>query len=250
MKHLNKLRVALCAAAVVVAVAFFACNKEQAQEKTMEPSQVVTLNDLPVYYNGKLVSAFSEVDYAPTRNADMELTSIVDTTGIYYFDQDALFSQFCTAHQMEIIYQNNSKLDLIHQKAIELGIVDGDAIPQAMADYWQSIFGNDIHSMMEPNRALVIKLYDHPYWGPGESAWFLNPCWPTLGKMDNKTSSLSLFISAAGATVMCYNKWFGGRKCWYWTGGFPLINQFDWSLAWPSQQQHDNKYSSYFCVLL
>ena len=29
MKHLNKLRVALCAAAVVVAVAFFACNKEK-----------------------------------------------------------------------------------------------------------------------------------------------------------------------------------------------------------------------------
>lgn len=29
MKHLNKLRVALCAAAIVVAVAFFACNKEK-----------------------------------------------------------------------------------------------------------------------------------------------------------------------------------------------------------------------------
>ena len=29
MKHLNKLRVALCAVAVVVAVAFFACNKEK-----------------------------------------------------------------------------------------------------------------------------------------------------------------------------------------------------------------------------
>ena len=33
MKHLNKLRVALCAAAVVVAAAFFACNKEKAEEK-------------------------------------------------------------------------------------------------------------------------------------------------------------------------------------------------------------------------
>ena len=33
MKHLNKLRVALCAAAVVVATAFFACSKEKAQEK-------------------------------------------------------------------------------------------------------------------------------------------------------------------------------------------------------------------------
>ena len=33
MKHLNKLRIAFCAAAVVVAASFFACSKEKAQEK-------------------------------------------------------------------------------------------------------------------------------------------------------------------------------------------------------------------------
>lgn len=233
--------------AILTAV-LYACTKDNnAQEKTMEPSQVVTLNDLPVYYNGKLVSAFSEIDYAPTRNADMELTSIVDTTGIYYFDQDALFSQFCRVNQMEIIYQNNSKLELIHQKAIELGIVDGDTIPQSMADYWQSVFGSDIHTMEEPNRALAIKLYDDPYWGPGTSSTFFYPGWPTLGKMDNKTSSLTLSVSIVGATVMCYNKWFGGKKRWYWTGGFPFNNQFNWSL---DGHQDNNQYSSYFCVLL
>ncbi len=39
MKHLNKLRVALCAAAVVVAVAFFACNKEK-ETATQQPTEV------------------------------------------------------------------------------------------------------------------------------------------------------------------------------------------------------------------
>lgn len=231
----------------ILVVALYACSKDNnAQEKTTEPTNVVTLNDLPVYYNGKLVSAFSEVDYAPTRNADMELTSIVDTTGIYYFDQDALFSQFCTAHQMEIIYQNNSKLELIHQKAIELGIVDDDAIPQAMADYWQSVFGNDIHSMMEPNRALFVKLYDGPYWS-GKTRTFLNPCWPNVMDMDNLTSSLTLYINVAGTTVMCYNKWFGGKKRWYWSWGYNSVTEQSWSL---DGHQDDNKYSSYFCVSL
>lgn len=232
--------------AILTAV-LYACTKDNnAQEKTMEPSHVVILNDLPVYYNGKLVSAFSEIDYAPTRSADMELTSVVDTTGIYYFDQDALFSQFCRVNQMEIIYQNNTKLELIHQKAIELGIVEDDDIPQAMADYWQSVFGSDMQSMMEPNRALIIQLYDNSNW-TGTSGVFLNPCWPTLGKMDNKTSSLTLSVSIVGATVMCYNKWFGGKKRWYWTGGFPFNNQFNWSL---DGHQDNNQYSSYFCVLL
>lgn len=39
MKHLNKLRVALCAAAVVVAVAFFACNKEK-EPAAQQPTEV------------------------------------------------------------------------------------------------------------------------------------------------------------------------------------------------------------------
>ena len=39
MKHLNKLRVALCTAAVFVAVAFFACNKEK-EPAAQQPTEV------------------------------------------------------------------------------------------------------------------------------------------------------------------------------------------------------------------
>lgn len=77
----------------IFTVMMYACTKEKdAQTNSMEPSHVVLLSDLPVYYNGRLESAFSEIDYMPTRSADMELTSIVDTSGIYYFDQDSLFT--------------------------------------------------------------------------------------------------------------------------------------------------------------
>ena len=44
MKHLNKLRVALCAAAVVVAVAFFACNKEN--EPTTQQTTELIQNEI------------------------------------------------------------------------------------------------------------------------------------------------------------------------------------------------------------
>lgn len=246
MKTQKKTLGAVFLVAILVAV-LYACTKEKdTQKNRIEPTPIVTLHDLPVYYNGKLESNFSEIDYMPTRSADMELTSIVDTNGIYYFDQDSLFFQFCRANQMEIIYQNNSKLDLIHQKAIELGIVDtdDDTIPQAMADYWQSICGSDLHSMMEPNRSILIKLYDGYEWN-GDSRTFCWPCWPKLYNMDDKTSSMSQYIGF-GATVMCYKKWFGGTKRWFWLVGY----QVHWSLAWPRLQQDDNQYSSYVCFLI
>lgn len=231
-------------ALAVVAVAVIACNKNQNRIDSNPPT--IKVNPLSVYYNGMLMDSFSEKEYVPNRDADMELTSIVDTNGIYYFDQDTMFYQFCAANQMEIIYQNNSKLDSIHQKAVELGISDNDddTIPLAMADYWQNIFGSSLRSMMEPSRSLLIKLYDGYEWD-GDSRTFCWPCWPNLKTMDDRTSSMSQYIGF-GANVMCYKKWFGGTKRWFWLVGF----EYHTSLAWPNLQQDDNQYSSYVCFLL
>ena len=232
-------------ALAMVAATVTGCKKEMKLD-TKDNSTNHT-KDYSIYYNGELVESFSEKEYVPVRGADMELTSIVDIDNIYYFDQDVQFRQFCTEQQMEIIYENNSKLDLIHQKAVELGLIDSaedDDIPQEMADYWQTICGTELSTMMEPNRAILIKLYDGLEWN-GASRTFCWPLRPTLGNMDDRTSSLSQYIGF-GANVMCYDKWFGGKKRWYWLVGF----QADWTLAAPRLQQDDNKYSSYVCYLL
>lgn len=242
---MKKFRILMGALALaMVAATVTGCKKEK--ELDAKNNSTYSMKTYSIYYNGKLVESFSEKEYVPVRSADMELTSIVDTNSIYYFDQDAQFRQFCTERQMEIIYENNLKLNLIHQKAVELGLSDADedVVPQAMADYWQSVFGAELSTMMEPNRAIFIKLYDGLAWD-GTSRTF---CWalrPTLGNMDNKTSSLSQYIGF-GANVMCYNKWFGGKKRWYWLVG----SQVDWTLAAPNLQQDDNQYSSYVCFLL
>jgi hypothetical protein len=230
-------------ALTVVAATIIACNKEK--ETNASENLTGELKAFSVYYNGDLMESFSETDYIPTKGADMDLTSIVDTNSINYFDQDASFKQFCKTNQMDVIYENNLKLNLIHQKAVELGLVDGDneAFPQDMADYWQSVYGTSIYSMMEPDRALLLKLYDGPDWD-GQSMSCILPFRAKLGSMDNKVSSLTQYLGS-GATVMCYDKWFGGTKRWYWC----FIGTTTWTLSLPRLQQDDNKYSSYFTVL-
>lgn len=231
------------AALVVVAATVIACNKEK--ETNVSGNLTEELQNFSVYYNGELMESFSETDYIPTKSADMDLTSIVDTNSINYFDQDASFKQFCKTNQMDVIYENNSKLNLIHQKAVELGLIDGDdeSVPQSMADYWQSVYGTNLYSMMEPDRALLLVLYDEPNWSGQQMNCFL-PLRAKLGNMDNKVSSITQYLGA-GATVMCYDKWFGGTKRWYWC----FIGTTTWTLTLPRLQQDDNKYSSYFTIL-
>ena len=228
-------------ALLVVAASIIGCKKETDAVE----SEINRMKPLSIYYNGILMESFSEINYVPTKGADMDLTSIVDTSSIYYFDQDAPFRQFCMTKQMEVVYEYNTKLNLIHQKAVELGLIDGDdeTIPQAMSDYWQSICGTSLDSLLEPDRALVLKLYDDPDWN-GESVSNILRFRAKLGKMDNKVSSLTQYIGG-GATVMCYDKWFGGTKRWFWC----FIGTTQWSLALPNLQQDDNKYSSYFTFL-
>lgn len=218
------------------------CQKEKDDTNDNIITQSINLSNLQTYYNGVLMENFSEDKYTPTRAANMPLTGIVvDTNRVYYFDQDLLFYEFCTSNQMEIIYETSNKLRTINRKAIELGLIEGEdeTIPQAMADCWQETFGTSIHSSMQASRAVVVKLYDGYHWN-GTSKTYPWPCKAKLGNMDNKTSSLELYLGA-GATVMCYNNWFGGTRRWYWlvggSAGFTLNNYAD-----------DNKYSSYFCV--
>lgn len=231
-------------ALAMVAVAVVGCKKEKNEIATKESSK--EMESLTIYYNGMPVESFSEKEYVKSRNADMELTSIVDTNSINYFDQDALFKQFCKVNQMEIIYENNSKLDLIHQKAVELGLIDGDdeSIPQDMVDYWQSVCGMDLESLMEPNRALMLKFYDGAEWD-GQSMTTILTFRPKLGNMDNKVSSFTQYLGL-GASVMCYDKWFGGTKRWFWC----FLGPVNWTLSLPKLQQDDNQYSSYFSFLI
>lgn len=216
------------------------CKKDEDITNSNEITRTIDLSSLPTYYNGKLMDNFSEDNYIPTRAADMELTSIVEVGAVHYFDQDLLFYEFCTSNQMEIIYENSVKLSKISRKAIELGLIEGDdeTIPQAMADYWQETFQADIRTSMEPCRAALVQLYDG-YNFNGNSVIGIWPCRSKLGKLDNKTSSIR-FNFGLGATVMCYNKWFGGTRRWYWM----LVG----SVATLENHSDDNKYSSYFCA--
>lgn len=70
MKHMNKLRVALCAAAVVVAVAFFACNKETetgAAIQTPETEEVVK-KSIAVFDNkSNLITTFVDAEAINTK---------------------------------------------------------------------------------------------------------------------------------------------------------------------------------------
>lgn len=170
----------------------------------------------------------------------MQLTSIVDTNGVYYFDQDLLFNEFCTANQMEVIYEYSQKLNLIHQRATELGLIDGDdeTFPQQMSEYWQDVFETSIQESIQATKAILVQLYDG-YNYNGTSVVGIWPCRPKLGKLDNKTSSIR-FNLGLGATVMCYDKWFGGTRRWNW--------MFVGSVALLDNHPDDNKYSSYFCV--
>ena len=231
-------------ALAMVAATIFGCKKERDLKITDNPSN--NMKTYSVFYNGELVDSFSEKEYIPTKGADMELTSIVDTNSINYFDQDSLFKRFCKINQMEIIYENNTNLDLIHQKAVELGLIDGDdeTIPQAMIDYWQSVCGTNLDSLMVPNRALALKLYDGAEWN-GQSMTTILTFRPKLGNMDNRVSSFTQYLGL-GATVMCYDKWFGGTKRWFWC----VIGPVYWSLSMPGLVQDDNKYSSYYSCLI
>ena len=231
--------------AAIVAVVLVGCKKEEENSgrASMNESNCIDLASMPIYFNEKLVESFSESDYLPSKDADMDLVCIVDNYGQHYFNQDLIFNQFCTANQMETIYQYSGKLNLINQKALELGLEDADMedAPQTMADYWQSVFGYSIDYATSTNRSIAIKLYDGGHWD-GKSKTFFVPCKSKLGDMDDKTSSFSQFIGG-GATVFCYNKWFGGTRRWYWfVGGqsyFTIENLAD-----------NNQYSSYFTVFL
>lgn len=239
-----KRNIILLATIVVFALSMTmqSCKKEKEEDITNDNkiTRTIDLSCLPTYYNGKLVDDFSENHYTPTRAADMELTSIVESESVHYFDQDLLFYEFCTANQMEIIYENSTKLNKIHQKAIDLGLIEGDdeTIPQAMSNYWQETFKTDIKVSMEPSRAIIVQLYDG-YNFNGTSVMGIWPCRAKLGKLDNKTSSIR-FNLGLGATVMCYNKWFGGKRRWYWMLVGSAITLED--------KADDNKYSSYFCA--
>lgn len=228
----------------MMATTFMACNKDKETTVMPQRTAAIDMSNLAIFYNGERMDSYFESDYVPTRQADMELVSIADTTSIYYFDQNSLFRTFCSEHQMETIYENNAKLDSIYQKAIELGLVDnefdGETIPQDMLDYWQSVFGNDMETMAESNRALVNKLYDG-YWCNGDSKTFFCRLRPTLGSMDNRTSSFTMYVGL-GATVFCYNRWFGGQRRYIWYAGNQPIS---FSLY---QNIDNNKYSSYFCI--
>ncbi len=240
MKKLNKIMLSVIALAVIsMTISFVGCKKEKAENIEVK---TIKISDLPVFFNEKPAAAFVESEYTPTRGSDMKLTSVVDTVGIYYFDNRQIFENFCDRKQMQIVFENNFKLDSIYEKAVELGIVDNDdeTIPQEMAEYWQDLFGTDLVSLStQQERALIIKLYDG-YHLDGQSLTTILPLRAKLGNMDNKTSSLTLQVSL-GATVMCYEKWFGGTKRWYWLFG----SRFDLSLE---NTVDDNQFSSYFCI--
>ena len=68
---------------------------------------------------------------------------------------------------------------------------------------------------------------------------------PKLGNMDNKVSSFTQYLGL-GASVMCYDKWFGGTKRWFWC----FLGPVNWTLSLPKLQQDDNQYSSYFSFLI
>lgn len=171
----------------------------------------------------------------------MELTCITDDNGDHYFDQDSTFFAFCTSNQMQSIYDNSPKLTQIHQKAVDLGLIDGDDVTytSTMEEYWQEVFGTSISTSMNSSRALYAVMYDNDNWS-GDYVRGSSICRAKLGAMDNKTSSFALYYGV-GATVFCYEKWFGGVRRWIWLAGgnyaFSLSNHVD-----------NNKYSSYFCV--
>ena len=80
----NKLKITLGALALaMVAATIWGCKKEKDQDTTKESS--MEAKSLVIYYNGAIVESFSEKEYVKSRNADMELTSIVDTNSINYF---------------------------------------------------------------------------------------------------------------------------------------------------------------------
>lgn len=74
MKHLNKLRVALCTAAVVVAVAFFACSKEQTAESTLPTDRrVLAVKDV----SGNIVNSMTPEEVTALVNSKVRSTQYV-----------------------------------------------------------------------------------------------------------------------------------------------------------------------------
>lgn len=216
-------------------------------EQIAEPQQ------LPTYFNGEPVQGFSQLAYIPSSDADMELLSVNSGLAMHYFDQDAAFRAFCEEHGQMNVYEANAKLDIVHAKAVELGLTeengakDDGHVPQEMADLWYDLFGYNIEAGDGRKASLLINVYEAP--SPDlrgsskyKSDWFILPMKRTLGKMNGKISMIE-FTGSTGITVFCYKTWFGGTKEWFFT-----VN-LKGHVFVLTGTPHDKKFHSYFTTL-
>ena len=234
-------------ASMAVVVLFMGCKKEkEISEKAYPIETPVCVSELPVYYNGIQVESAEYVYNNLSKSGDMQLVSVKDTNSIHFFDEDSLFHRFCTIQQLEALYVANRKLDLIHAKAVELNILDTDAIPQNMEGYWQSLWGTS-YSMDTCNNnrtCFAIDAYDADYvHGYGSNWVYFATCRPLLFSMDRIISSFRIYYNV-GWVVWCQERWFGTPRTFY--RGFHPLDYKDYSLA---NSPDNNKYRSYFNIL-
>lgn len=195
---------------ILACLALSSCKKEDNLDFSSVKNQQIELNptDLPTFYNGNSGGSIKDM------NED-SLVAIVLDNAIHYFDKNIFLKVFCFENHLEELYETNTKLDLIAQKAVEMGIAENDCptiedVPNEMKQFWQNVFGKPLTA---PNdypgtKALWgVKAYDGTNYS-GSSKMCYGPTYWSLGNFNNKTSSFIVYPTNAGAITWCHKKWY------------------------------------------
>lgn len=156
-------------------------------------------------------------------NKNMEEVVLVDDANVFIFDIDEEFYTFCDEKQLMIMYENAKKLDLIHKKALELGLTgekENEEIPVEMEKYWEELFG---YPIPVESKALAGRLWSERNL-TGSYYNFIPLFWPTFGKFNDKARSATLSMPMFG--WLCTKTWFGGSKLGYATMMNKRFNSF------------------------
>ena len=181
MKHLNKLRVALCTAAVVVAVAFFACNKEK-EPAAQQPTEVEAARKPIATFDNATGQMTYHVSVEQLQNAMDDYTAsksvgevIVESWSI--IDDESTGKPALMLSLIEVDAEASSKIAVYNTFVEEVSV--GNATEYYLTDLIRSGNYNYITSdaqdtylvTVENNEVVSVELYNAkaPWTGGGTS---------------------------------------------------------------------------------
>ena len=202
----------------------------------------VNMQNIPVFYNGERDSCLEMLDTA-------QFISIFIDSAIYYFDNDSSLYAFCKKIGDTSVYSYNKKLDLIYEKAVEIGIDEKVMkVPEEMIEYWETVFGCPFGYMQTPELnnskiPLVVNAFDGQFCQGSQKNCF-GPTYYNLGNFNRRTSSFYLgHVSLLGGIFWCHRIWYGKPRNVYILTMSPFLEV----AALPAQ--HDNKFCSYISTI-